>query len=64
MNTIMFLQIYIRYKVFAELKEENNDKLTGYGWVEYFKVPYLLRDILMFLMKLKYNSKTWRKMKG
>lgn len=63
MNTIMFLQIYIRYKVFAELKEEDNDKLTGYGWVEYFKVPFLLQDILMFLIKLKYNSKKWRKMK-
>ncbi|MCP4267153.1 MAG: hypothetical protein GY777_16550 [Candidatus Brocadiaceae bacterium] len=59
---LIIIKVYIRIKVDASVTE-NNNHLSGTGWVEYLKIPsgYLLQKIIMFFTKKKYSSDMWRK---
>ena len=56
---IKMIKIYIRFKVDADFIE-NNENISGVGWVEYYKIPALVpRGMLMGSAKEKYRN--WRK---
>ncbi len=56
---IKMIKIYIRFKVDADFIE-NNENISGVGWVEYYKIPALVpRGMLMRSAKEKYRN--WRK---
>ena len=56
---IKLIQIYMRFRVDADFIE-NNERFSGVGWVEYYKVPAIIpRWALMKGAKKKYRN--WRK---